>query len=127
MSSHVPEEVARHAVALKSVLRLSYRATQDLLRARGLDVSHEAIRIWCAGLDGAPALPLLPPAAPWRAECRAVTWRREVRYLWLAMDEAGRVGELMLQARRNDSLALSRLRAGLAQQRRLAAGLEDGG
>ena len=42
-----PGEMITHGVWLSSRFTLSYRAVQDLLFARGITVSHEAIRQWC--------------------------------------------------------------------------------
>ena len=42
-----PGEIISHGVWLSSRFTLSYRDVQALLFARGIDVSHEAIRQWC--------------------------------------------------------------------------------
>jgi putative transposase len=118
---YLPQEVVRHAVALKTVLRLSYRGTQELMRARKFAVSHEVIRSWVSDSAAPRRLPLLPLGSLWQPQVRTVTLRGEVRYLWLAVAEDGAVGELLLQSRRNDSLATLRLKRGLAEQRRLWA------
>jgi putative transposase len=43
-----PPEVIGHAVWLYFRSHLSFRDVQDLLAERGIVVSHEAIRQWCA-------------------------------------------------------------------------------
>jgi hypothetical protein len=42
-----PGEIISHGVWLYYRFPLSYRAVQELLFARGLDVTYEAIRHWC--------------------------------------------------------------------------------
>jgi putative transposase len=42
-----PGEIISHGVWLYYRFPLSYRDVQELLFARGIDVSHEAIRKWC--------------------------------------------------------------------------------
>lgn len=43
-----PAEVISHAVWLYHRFPLSYREVEELLLARGIIVSHEMIRQWCA-------------------------------------------------------------------------------
>ena len=42
-----PGEIISHGVWLYDCFTLSYRDVEALLLARGLTVSHEAIRQWC--------------------------------------------------------------------------------
>ena len=64
-------EIIAHAVWLYFRFHLSFRDVQDLLAERGVIVSHESIRQWCArfGATFATGLRRLlgerePPAAP---------------------------------------------------------------
>ena len=43
-----PPEIIAHAVWLYFRFHLSFRDVQDLLGERGIIVSHESIRQWCA-------------------------------------------------------------------------------
>ena len=43
-----PPEIISHAVWLYHRFRLSFRDVEDLLAERGVIVSHETIRSWCA-------------------------------------------------------------------------------
>jgi putative transposase len=43
-----PKAVIYHAVYLYHRFLLSYRDVQELLFKRGIDVSHETVRAWCA-------------------------------------------------------------------------------
>lgn len=121
--NYFPPEVVRHAVRLKQSLGLSFRSTSDLLQARGLKVSHEAVRAWVSDAPAGGRLPLLGSGKAWRPELRLVSFRRKDWYLWVAVDGRGEVGEIFLQSLRDEAEALERLTAGLAQQRRLAADL----
>jgi putative transposase len=53
-----PAEIIRHAVWLYYRFSLSFREVEDLLAERGITVSYETIRRWCAkfGLDYAKRL-----------------------------------------------------------------------
>lgn len=42
-----PSEIIQHAVGLYHRFNLSHRDIEDLLHERGIEVSYEAIRLWC--------------------------------------------------------------------------------
>ena len=42
-----PSEIIQHAVWLYHRFNLSFRDIEDLLHERAIDVSYEAIRLWC--------------------------------------------------------------------------------
>jgi len=42
-----PKTIIAHAVYLYHRFLLSYRDVQELLFERGINVSHETIRVWC--------------------------------------------------------------------------------
>jgi putative transposase len=42
-----PSEIIQYAVWLYHRFNLSFRDIEDLLHERGVDVSYEAIRLWC--------------------------------------------------------------------------------
>ena len=42
-----PAEIIQYAVWLYYRFNLSHRDTEDLLAERGIDVTYEAIRLWC--------------------------------------------------------------------------------
>ena len=42
-----PAEIIQYAVWLYYRFNLSYRDIEDLLAERGINVSYEAIRLWC--------------------------------------------------------------------------------
>jgi len=43
-----PPDVIRHAVWLYYRFTLSLRDVEELLAERGIEVSHETVRCWCA-------------------------------------------------------------------------------
>jgi putative transposase len=56
-----PPEIIAHAVWLYFRFHLSFRDVQDLLAERGIIVSHEAIRQWCAKFGADFAVGMLAP------------------------------------------------------------------
>jgi transposase-like protein len=47
---HFPPEIITHAVWLYHRFALSHRDVEELLAERGIQVSYEAIRLWCQSL-----------------------------------------------------------------------------
>ncbi len=100
-----PAEIIRHAVWLYYRFSLSFREVEDLLAERGITVSYETIRRWCAkfGLDYAKRLK--------RRQGRLgdtgfldevfVTINGQRQYLWRAVDQDGDVIDILVQSRRN--------------------------
>ena len=41
-----PPQIIQHVVWLYARITLSYRVVEDLLAARGLDISYETVRLW---------------------------------------------------------------------------------
>ncbi|GGT68986.1 hypothetical protein GCM10010207_79530 [Streptomyces atratus] len=76
-----PAEVISHAVWLYHRFPLSFREVEELLLARGITVSHEAIRRWCDrfGLRYAAALRRRRPQAgdKWHLDKLITALRRE--------------------------------------------------
>ena len=65
-----PPEIITHAVWLYHRFLLSHRDVEELLAERGIQVSYEAIRLWCR---------LVRPTAGKRAPSAAfATWRQVV-------------------------------------------------
>src|SRR5215216_4102871 len=93
-----PGEVISHAVWLYFRFPLSLRMVEEMLAARGIDVSHETVRQW-ARKFGQSFAPDPPPATkPWRQ----VASRRSVP-----------------DDRRQEALALAGRRPGWGRARRL--------
>jgi putative transposase len=116
-----PAWVIAHAVWLCHTFALSLRDVALVLAERGVDVSHETVRRWCAEFGGAFAERLRRcrrrPGATWHLDevfARVAGGRR--LYLWRAVDQRGAVLGTLVQARRDAAAArrfLARLLARL--------------
>ena len=104
-----PAEIIAHCVWLYYRFTLSLRDVEELMLARGIVVSHETIRTWCAKFG-----PLCARGLRRRAPEPGDTWfRGEVfvkiggigQYLWRAVDQDGNVRGVLVQSRRNAKAA----------------------
>ncbi len=104
-----PKAVISHAVYLYHRFLLSYRDVQELLFERGVDVSHETVRVWCAkfGPDLAEALRHRRPRRGriWHLDEMRVVVGGIVQWLWRAVNEHGEVLDVLLQEHRDTSAA----------------------
>ena len=104
-----PKSIIAYAVYLYHRFLLSYRDIQELLFERGIDVSHETVRAWCArfGPDIAEALRHRKPrrGTTWHLDEMRVVVGGVVQWLWRAIDEHGEVLDVLLQAHRDTSAA----------------------
>src|SRR4029434_5682466 len=86
-----PGEIISHGVWLYYRFTLSYRDVEELLFARGITVSHEAIRQWCRkfGQDYANRLRRRrpQPGDKWHLDEVFLTINGERHYLWRAVDQ----------------------------------------
>ncbi len=100
-----PVEIISHAVWLYYRFGVSSRDVEDLLAKRGITVSYETIRRWCAkfGLDYAKRLKRRQGRLgdTWFLDEVFVTINGERRYLWRAVDQDGDVIDILVQSRRN--------------------------
>ncbi len=114
-----PGEVMSHAVWLYHRLPLSFREVEELLLARGVVVSHEAVRQWCGrfGPRYAAGLRRRRPQAGGRWHLDEVFLKvNGVRqYLWRAVDQDGQVLDILLQPKR-DAKAAKRFMAKLMKK-----------
>src|SRR6516162_3191908 len=87
----LPGEIISHGVWLYYRFPLSYRDVQELLLARGIDVTHEAIRQWCRkfGQDYANQLKhrRAQPGDKWHLDEVFLTINGKRHYLWRAVDQ----------------------------------------
>ncbi len=104
-----PPEIIQHAVWLYYRFNLSLRDIEDLLALRGVNVTHESIRLWCNKFGPRYAHRL-------RRKHRGygdtvfmdevfVRIRGQYRYLWRAVDQDGEVVDVLLQERRDAASA----------------------
>jgi putative transposase len=104
-----PAETISHAVWLYFRFCLSYRDVEELLFARGVIVSYEAILKWCRkfGQDYANQLRRRrpQPGDKWHLDEVFLTINGERHYLWRAVDQDGAVLDILVQRRRNKNAA----------------------
>jgi len=102
-----PKAVISYAIYLYHRFLLSYRDVQELLFERGIDVSHETIRVWCAkfGLDMAESLRRRSPrrCRIWHLDEMRVVVGGVTHWLWRAVNEHGDVLDVLLQENRDTS------------------------
>ena len=104
-----PAAIIQHAVWLYFRFNLSHRDIEDLLAQRGVLVTHESIRLWCNKFGPHYAHRL-------RRRHRGygdtlfidevyVRIQGQQRYLWRAVDQDGKVVDVLLQERRDATAA----------------------
>ena len=91
---------------------LSLRMVEEMLAARGIDVSHETVRRWAEkfGRDYANRLRrrAIRPGDTWHLDEVVITIAGEKHWLWRAVDGHGFVLDVLVQ-RRRDTKAAKRL------------------
>jgi putative transposase len=104
-----PAEISSYAVWLYFRCCLSYRDVGELLFARGVMVTYEAIRKWCRKFGQAYANQLRhrrPRAGDtWHLDEVFLTLNGERHYLWRAVDQDGHVLDVLVQRRRDKKAA----------------------
>jgi putative transposase len=104
-----PTEIISHGVWLYFRFCLSYRDVEELLFARGIIVSYEAIRQWCRKFGQAYANQLRRqrprPGDTWHLDEVFLTIKGERHYLWRSVDQDGHVLDILVQSRRNKNAA----------------------
>lgn len=115
-----PAEVIRHAVWLYFRFSLSFRDVEELLAARGIDVSYETIRCWTIkfGPQIARRLKRLRPSPSprWHLDEVVCSIGGKRMFLWRAVDDEGEVLDLVVQRRRDTEAALVLLKRLLRNQ-----------
>jgi len=104
-----PIEVIGHAVWLYHRFALSLRDVEELMLARGVMLTYETIRPWCAkfGPDYANQLRRRRPRPgdKWHVDEVFVKINGITHYLWRAVDQHGNVLDILVQSRRNAKAA----------------------
>ena len=105
----VAEMIISHAVWLYFRFTLSYRDAEEMLFARGIVVSYEAIRKWCRkfGQDYANQIRRRRPKTgdKWHLDEVFLTINGKRYYLWRAVDQDDNVLDILVQSRRNRKAA----------------------
>ncbi len=100
-----PREVIAHAVRLYLRFALSYRDVEELLAERGVQVSYEAIRLWCRRLGPALAAGVRRRRARargrWHLDEVQLKSKGKQHWRWRAVDRDGLVLDILVQERRN--------------------------
>src|SRR6185436_6503784 len=117
-----PGEVISHAVWLYFRFPLSLRMVEEMLAARGIDVSHETVRQWARKFGQAFANQIrrrLPgPGDKWHLDEVCLMIRGKKHWLWRAVDQDGVVLDVLVQSRRDKKAAKRLLRKLLKKQGR---------
>nr|WP_168500491.1 IS6 family transposase [Streptomyces sp. RLB1-33]QIY76359.1 IS6 family transposase [Streptomyces sp. RLB1-33] len=103
-----PVEVISHCVWLYFRFPLSFREVEELMLQRGVIVSYETVRRWCAkfGQAYANGLRRRPrPGDKWHLDEVFVRINGELKYLWRAVDQDGNVLDILVQIRRDKAAA----------------------
>jgi putative transposase len=83
---------------------LSFRDIQEMMLERGVDVSHEAIRLWCLTFGAEYARRLRRPRGrsgdTWHLDEVFCKINGQLVYFWRAVDQSGEVLDVLAQKRR---------------------------
>lgn len=104
-----PVEVISHCVWLYFRFPLSFREVEELMLQRGVIVSYETVRRWCAKFGQAYANGLRSrrprPGDNWHLDEVFIKVNGELKYLWRAVDAGGTVLDILVQNRRDKAAA----------------------
>lgn len=105
-----PEAVISHTIWLYYRFSLSFREVEELMAARGVEVSYETIRQWCLKFPSTYAKRLRKsagqPGDTWYLDEVFINIRGKLHYLWRAVDQEGDELDILVQRRRNKQAAL---------------------
>ncbi|MFB7214774.1 IS6 family transposase [Streptomyces sp. NPDC056255] len=102
-----PVEVISHCVWRYFRFPLSYREVEERMLQRGVIVSCETVRRWCAkfGQAYADGLRRPRPGDKWHLDEVFIKINGVRRYLWRAVDQDGNVLDALVQSRRDTKTA----------------------
>ena len=104
-----PPEIIQYAVWLYHRFNLSHRDIEDLLAQRGINVSYEAIRLWCNKFGSKYAQRLRRKHQGYGdtffIDEVFVKIQGKQHYLWRAVDQDGEIVDVFLQKRRDGKAA----------------------
>ena len=104
-----PREIIAHCVWLYFRFSLSFRDIQEMMLERGIEVSHEAIRLWCLKFGAEYARRLRRrrgrPGDTWHLDEVFCKINGQLVYLWRAVDQSGEVLDILVQKRRDTKAA----------------------
>jgi putative transposase len=118
-----PAEIISQAVWLYFRFPLSLRMVEEMLAARGIIISHETVRQWALrfGREFANRIRrrLARAGDKWHLDEVAIKIAGVTHWLWRAVDQAGMVLDVLVQARRDKRAAKRLLRKLLKRQCRV--------
>ena len=118
-----PAEIIAHCVWLYHRFPLSFREVEELMLVRGVIVTHETIRQWCAKFGPVYAAGLRRrqprPGDKWHLDEVFLTINGRRHYLWRAVDQDGNVLDILVQPRRDAKAAKRFFRKLLTKQCRV--------
>ncbi|WP_406351832.1 IS6 family transposase [Streptomyces sp. NBC_01635] len=104
-----PVEIISHCVWLYFRFPLSFREVEELMLERGMIVSYETVRRWCAKFGQQYANGLRRrqprPGDKWHLGEVFIKINGERKYLWRAVDQDGMVLDILVQSRRDTAAA----------------------
>jgi putative transposase len=104
-----PREIIAHCVWLYHRFTLSFRDIEELMAMRGVTLTYETIRRWCAKFGQTYANGLRRrrprPGDIWHCEEAFLKINGETHYLWRAVDQEGNVLDILVQRHRNAKAA----------------------
>ncbi len=104
-----PAEIISHCVWLYFRFTLSYRDVEEMMAARGIQLTYETIRQWCRKFGQVYANELRRhrprPGDKWHLDEVFLTINGQRQYLWRAVDQDGNVLDMLVQPRRDKRAA----------------------
>ena len=104
-----PAEIIGHCVWLYYRFPLSFREIEEMMAQRGILVSHETVRQWCAKFGQTYANGLRRrrprPGDKWHLDEVFITINGKRQYLWRAVDQQGTVLDILVTSRRDGKAA----------------------
>jgi putative transposase len=104
-----PAEIISHCVWLYFRFRLSYRDVEELMAARALILTCEAVRYWCRTFGQTYANQLRHrrprPGDTWHLDEGFLRIHGAWHYLWQAVDQDGHVRDILVRRQRHKKAA----------------------
>jgi putative transposase len=104
-----PVEIISHCVWLYYRFPLSFRDVEEMMLQRGIVVSHETVRQWCAKFGQTYANALrrrrARPGDKWHLDEVFIKINGKTHYLWRAVDQRGTVLDILVTSRRDAKAA----------------------
>ena len=115
-----PPDVIRLGICLYYRFTLSLRDVEDLLAARGIDLTYETVRCWANKFGPAIAANIRRKRgradSVWHLDEMVVRINGKRMFMWRALDKEGEVLDVLVQKCRNKAAALKLLRKLLKNQ-----------